>query len=181
MLIAAQKKEENIAEYLLYMWQIEDLIRAYQLNIDVINNQLIENFNQPDAVKKEIRAWYEQLIEMMRSENVTESGHLQINNNVLIQLTDLHLRLLNVSTQDAYKTIYYQTLPFIVELREKAGENKKGEIETCFSALYGVLLLKIQQKEITENTQTAIKQIGKFLAVLSAKYNAERKGELELN
>lgn len=181
MLIAAQKKKENIAEYLLYMWQIEDLIRAYKLDIDIINNQLIEKFDQPDSVKKEMRDWYEQLIEMMRAENVIESGHLQINNNVLIQLTDLHLRILNSSDQNTYKTLYYQTLPFIVELREKAGENKAGEIETCFSALYGVLLLKLQQKEITENTQTAVKQIGKFLAVLSAKYNAEQKGELELD
>lgn len=28
MITASQKRKENIAEYLLYMWQIEDLIRA---------------------------------------------------------------------------------------------------------------------------------------------------------
>ena len=28
MIIAQKKRKENIAEYLLYMWQIEDLIRA---------------------------------------------------------------------------------------------------------------------------------------------------------
>ena len=33
MIIAKKKKNENIAEYILYMWQIEDLIRAYNLNI----------------------------------------------------------------------------------------------------------------------------------------------------
>ena len=172
MLIAAQKKKENIAEYLLYMWQIEDLIRAYKLNITAINNQLIEKFDYPDSTKKEIYNWYEQLIEMMYSENVVEFGHLQINNNVLIQLADLHLHLLNDSNQNAYKTVYYQTLPIVVELREKAGENKKGEIETCFSALYGVLLLKLQQKEISKDTQHAVKQISKFIAVLSDKYNS---------
>ena len=36
MIIASQKKKENIAEYLLYMWQIEDIIRAYGLDIDQI-------------------------------------------------------------------------------------------------------------------------------------------------
>ena len=36
MIIASQKKKENIAEYLLYMWQIEDLIRVYKLDIDAI-------------------------------------------------------------------------------------------------------------------------------------------------
>ena len=27
MIIAQQKRKENIAEYLLYMWQVEDMIR----------------------------------------------------------------------------------------------------------------------------------------------------------
>ena len=36
MLTASAKKRENIAEYLLYMWQIEDLIRAFGLDTDRI-------------------------------------------------------------------------------------------------------------------------------------------------
>ena len=36
MFIASQKRKENIAEYLLYMWQIEDMIRANNLDIDKI-------------------------------------------------------------------------------------------------------------------------------------------------
>lgn len=42
MIIASQKKKENIAEYLLYMWQIEDIIRAYGLDIDQI-----QKFKEP--------------------------------------------------------------------------------------------------------------------------------------
>ena len=38
-------------------------------------------------------------------------------------------------------------LPLIVELRSKAGENRKDEIETCFDALYGILMLKLQKKK----------------------------------
>ena len=40
MIVARQKKKENIAEYLLYMWQIEDIIRACGGNIDVIKSRL---------------------------------------------------------------------------------------------------------------------------------------------
>lgn len=36
MFTATQRKKENIAEYLLYMWQIEDLIRANDLDMDKI-------------------------------------------------------------------------------------------------------------------------------------------------
>ena len=34
MIIARRKRKENIAEYLLYMWQVEDLIRANNFDMD---------------------------------------------------------------------------------------------------------------------------------------------------
>lgn len=94
MIIASQKRKENIAEYLLYMWQIEDIIRAYKLDIDTIDEQIVSKYDVPDDKKKEIREWYESLVDMMRREGVVESGHLQLNKNVIIDLTDLHLALL---------------------------------------------------------------------------------------
>ena len=36
MIVARQKRKENIAEYLLYMWQVEDLIRANRFDMDAI-------------------------------------------------------------------------------------------------------------------------------------------------
>ncbi|MFR3549496.1 MAG: DUF4924 family protein, partial [Coprobacter sp.] len=55
-----------------------------------------------------------------------------------------------------------------------------GEIETCFNALYGILMLRLQKKEISEQTQAAMKQISTFLALLSEKYKQEKAGDLEL-
>ena len=77
MIIARQKRKENIAEYLLYMWQVEDLIRANKFDMDSINRTVIAHYDQPEEVKKEIAQWYEELIEMMRSEGVMEKGHIQ--------------------------------------------------------------------------------------------------------
>ena len=45
MIIAQLKRKENIAEYLLYMWQIEDIIRANKLDIDLIEKNLISQYN----------------------------------------------------------------------------------------------------------------------------------------
>lgn len=180
MLIASQKKKENIAEYLLYMWQIEDLIRAYKLDVDAINSGIVEKFDQPAEIKKEILGWYESLIDMMRREGVAESGHLQLNKNVIIDLTDLHLRLMKSPKEPFYSAEFYKTLPYIVELRSKAKDKVKGEIETCFDALYGVLMLRLQGKEVTPETQQAISQISRFLAVLSEKYKQDRNNELDL-
>jgi len=180
MLIARQKKDENIAEYLLYMWQVEDIIRANKLDIDLIQQNLIDRFDQADDVKAEMREWYQGLIDMMKYEDIAEQGHLQINKNVIINLTDLHQSLLSSHEQSAYSASYYKTLPFIVELRAKAGKDVQPEIETCFSALYGFLMLRLQQKEVSGETQAAIAQISSFLRMLSEKYTEEKTGTLKL-
>ena len=180
MIIASQKRKENIAEYLLYMWQIEDIIRAYKLDIDTIDEQIVSKYNVPDDKKKEIREWYESLIDMMRREGVVESGHLQLKKNVIIDLTDLHLALLKSPKEPFYGATFFKTLPYIVELMAKTGDEPVGEIETCFNALYGILMLRLQKKEISEQTQAAMKQISTFLALLSEKYKQEKAGDLEL-
>lgn len=96
MIIASQKRKENIAEYILYMWQVEDIIRANDLDIDKIGKNVIDRFNLTDAQRTEMEQWYESLIDMMRREGVTEKGHLQINHNILNQLVQLHQRLLHI-------------------------------------------------------------------------------------
>ncbi|MDU1906100.1 MAG: DUF4924 family protein [Dysgonomonas sp.] len=180
MLIAKQKKQDNIAEYLLYMWQVEDMIRANKLDINLIRQNIVEKFDQPDNVKQEMVEWYEGLIEMMKLEGVTEKGHLQINKNVIIELADLHLRLLKSPQEPEYIATYYKTLPFIVELRAKSEDKSIPEIETCFSALYGFLLLRLQNKDVSGETQSAISQISSFLRSLAMKYKAEKDGKLEI-
>ena len=180
MIIAKRKRKENIAEYLLYMWQVEDLIRANRFDMDSIRRTVIAHYAQPASVKEEIAQWYQELIDMMRSEGVMEKGHIQLNKNVIIALTDLHLRLLRSTKEMVYGATYYKTLPFIVQLRAKSGGEELPEIETCFNAIYGYLLLKMQHKEVSAETTEAIKQITAFLALLSEKYRADMNNELDL-
>ena len=180
MIIAKRKRKENIAEYLLYMWQVEDLIRANRFDMDSIRRTVIAHYAQPASVKEEIAQWYQELIDMMRSEGVMEKGHIQLNKNVIIALTDLHLRLLRSTKEMVYGATYYKTLPFIVQLRAKSGGEELPEIETCFNALYGYLLLKMQHKEVSAETMEGIKQITAFFALLSEKYRADMNNELDL-
>lgn len=180
MLIAKILKEENIAEYLLYMWQIEDIIRANKLDIDIIDKQIISGFDQPQDVKNEIREWYESLIDMMRREDVVEKGHLIVNKNVISELTELHNRLLKSPQETEYTEAYYKTLPFIVELRSKSQDKNTPELETCLAALYGFLLMRLQKKDISGETQSALSQISSFLRLLSLKYKEYKTGKLDI-
>ena len=179
MLTASQKRKENIAEYLLYMWQIEDLIRANKLDVDLIEKTIIDHYKDlSDEQRKEMREWYESLIDMMRREGIEKSGHLQLNKNVIVQLAELHQALLKDPSFPDYTAEFYKALPYIVELRSKSGEMKAGEIETCFNALYGMLMLRLQKKEISEATLEAIKRISSFIALLSRNFHLNEEEKL---
>lgn len=80
-------------------------------------------------------------------------GHLQINRNVILNLTELHGELLASTKYPFYNAAYFKALPFIVELRQKSGRKEEPEVDTCFEALYGVLLLRLQKKEISQARQ----------------------------
>ena len=181
MYIAEQLKKKSVAEYLLYMWQVEDTLRAYNLDTEKMATEYIPQFKL-DAEKSEaLKGWYESLIQMMREEGVTEHGHLQINKNILILLNDLHTQLLKSSKHPFYSAAYYKALPFIVELRAKSAESQeKGEIENCFDALYGTMLLRAQKKDTSAETATAMNNIAKFIGLLSDYYLKDKAGELKI-
>ena len=88
MFVSRELRKKNIAEYLLYMWQVEDLLRASGLSMEKIEKSLVEPYSLPEEQRKEMLEWYSNLVEMMRLEDVKDSGHLQINKNVIIMLVD---------------------------------------------------------------------------------------------
>ncbi len=171
MLIAKQKKEENIAEYVLYMWQVEDIIRAYGLDIEKIQSTIVDQYNQPAEVKAEIRAWYDNLIEMMRLEHKEKDGHLQIIVNTVDDINELHNELMQDPKEIQYNAMFFKILPFLIEFRQKLGAGvEMHDVQLGLHALYAVLLLRLQKKPVSDGTTVAIQHISRWLGVLSEKY-----------
>lgn len=179
MLIAKTLRQNNIAEYLLYMWQVEDLIRANGCLLENLEKDIISKY--PAAQQDGVRQWYSNLIEMMRTEGVTEKGHLQVNKNILLELIDLHAQLLAVTKFPFYNAAYFKALPFIVELRQKSTHKEESELETCFNALYGMWLLKLKHQEISADTEQAMKHISSFISLLANYYQKDSQGELDFD
>ena len=94
MLEAKQKRKENIAGYILYLFQIEDLIRAFKFNMEIIQKQLVSRYNADEKTSGEILEWYKNLALMMEKEGVREKGHLQFLTNHIGDLNEFHLKLL---------------------------------------------------------------------------------------
>ena len=178
MYISQQLRKKNIAEYILYMWQVEDLIRAYGCSITRLQKEYISLFNYSEEQKEDMLDWYGDLINMMNQEGKRTNGHLTINNIIVQDLKELHNQLLQSSKFPFYNSEYYKVLPFIVELRNK-GDKDINEIETCLNALYGIMLLRLQKKEISQNTKHALQEITTFIGMLSDYYLKDKTEGLQ--
>ena len=154
MFIAQELRKKNIAEYLLYMWQVEDTIRAFDCSLARIRREYIDRFDYNEEQKEEEADWFQ-------------------------MMTELHQQLLSSSKFPFYNAEYYKVLPFIVELRNRGANKEEGEVETCLNLLYGVMMLRLQKKEITPNTQHALKEVSTFVGMLSDYYKKDKEEPLE--
>ena len=179
MYIAQELRKQNIAEYLLYMWQIEDTIRAFDCSLPRIRREYISRFDYTDEQKDEEADWFGNLSSMMNEEGCREQGHLQINRVTLQLLAELHQQLLASPKFPFYSTAYYKVLPFIVELRNRGARKEDNEIETCLNLLYGVMMLRLQKKEVTTNTQHAVQEVSTFIGMLSDYYKKDKEEGLK--
>lgn len=178
MYISQELRQKSIAEYLLYMWQVEDIIRAYDCSLTRLRREYIAQFDYDDEQRDELTDWYGNLVTMMNGEGKRESGHLQINQIVVQQLAELHAQLLASTKFPFYTAQYYKVLPFIVELRNR-GDKNQNEIETCLNALYGTMMLRLQKREISPDTKHAIDEITTFIGLLSDYFLKDKEEGLE--
>jgi hypothetical protein len=180
MLIAQEKRKSNIAEYILYMWQVEDIIRACNFDIGLIENNYVSKFKPSSRVQDDIKNWYVNLILMMHEEGLREKGHLSFLNTLVNEINDLHLRLLNSRKEVKYQNIYTMAVVNLREFKSKLPASNISDVEACLDALYGLLLLRLKRKIINKGTEEAMATFSRMLAYLSDKFQSMEKGELEL-
>lgn len=179
MLIAQQKQQENIAEYILYMYQIEDVIRAYRFNLDAI----IENYVKPqlpdESFLQQYRQWYSSLILQMQDQKLDKAGHLLSLQEILVELSYLHNTMLNLTSDKKYKDLVERANPIIEEFKGKSNLKDKNHIEILFHAMYMKLLLRLQKKEISAETEEAFDAMRIMLAYLAQAYHKMKSGDLD--
>lgn len=177
MLIARQKQAENIVEYLLYMYQVEDVIRAYRFDVEKIMNEFIRP-QLPDAsFLDQYRIWYEGLVREMQSERITESGHLMQLQEIVVELSYLHNTLLNITNDEKYRTLVNTASEFIEDFRNHSNLKDRNQVEICLHAMYMKLLLRLQKKEISAETEDAFDAMRVLLAYLSRSYKDMKYGD----
>ena len=148
-----KSKKDNIAEYILYLWQIEDYLRAFPENADAT----------PEL---------HDLNEMMHREGIVEGGHLALANNALAELIDLHSTLLD---EDAlYRAAIMRLQPSLNLLKAKTDRPTMSDIEACLILLYQIMMLKLQKREISPETASVQQQATQVLTFLSRTYHDDQ-------
>lgn len=144
-----KSKKDNIAEFILYLWQMEDYLRAFPQNAEAT----------PEL---------HDLNEMMHREGIVEGGHLALANNALSEVEELHAQLLD---EDAlYRAAMIRLRPALNLLKAKTDRPTMSDIEACFVLLYQIMMLRLQKKEITPETADVQQRATQVLTFLSRAY-----------
>lgn len=177
--LALQKKQENIAEYVIYMYQMEDLIRAYQFNLDDIQLYVIAHYPIPAGEKSEVLTWFSGLADRMKFENIQERGRLQEVQDIVDALARIHWELLKSNLD--YFQIYKEAKPFVMDLvAEARGENPGHEIQICFNGIYGLLLSRLHGQSVPQQMIDATNSFGAVLRYLTDEYHSSLKSKIKI-
>jgi len=174
MTLAEQKKKENICEYILYMWQMQDLMRSEDLNPESLFSKF--GFDKDPASEPE-KKWFRNLARQMKLEKLEKSGNLAEISTLLSELLLLHNTLLDLIKDSTYISAHEKSKGFLENLMQKAPSNQ-NPVEHILIALYGLLILRLQKKEIHSETEKAMNLFSEQMAVLSTRYREMKNGEL---
>ena len=95
MTTAAIKKESHIVEYLLYVWQMEDVVRAANFDAGALRSMFA---GQED----EDLEWVLELSKTMQQERLEETGHAAHVQETLTEMALLHDLLTGPMEDSAY-------------------------------------------------------------------------------
>lgn len=178
MLLAQQKRQENIAEYIIYMYQMEDIIRAFHFDLDKICDLVIQPAVKTEQDLLANKTWFQDLIRQMKAQRIEQQGHLADIQDLVIELSYLHNTLLTVYNDEKYKTLNDQGASTIEEFKAKSNLKEKNNIEILLHAMYMKLLMRLKKQEISSETEEAFDYMRVQLAYLVKAYHEMKNGTL---
>lgn len=182
MYIAQAKRKENIAEYILYLWQLEDLLRALQFSPKAIWTQLVAPQAGDDPRRQnDLLMWYVDLGSLLREEGKIRSGHLDHTLHLIADLNDLHTELLKAPAGARYRALYARLQPELPRLRALIGKADLSDTELAFRVLYAAMLYRIKgddahRKAVTDSLELVSPVIGELARI----FHLVEKGELDI-
>lgn len=181
MLIARLKRKENIAEYILYIWQLEDLFRAVQFSPEAIYSQFVEPQQISAEEKQAVFFWYQDIVNLLRSEGKEEHGHIDHTLHLVKDLEDLHQALLKLPAGDEYRKTFAPLSEVLPGLKERLCKKEMGDVEFAMRSLYSVMLYRIKGDDGHKSYEEDVMAlISPFVAKLAAAHNDVETGKMDI-
>lgn len=181
MLIAQQKQKENIIEYLLYMYQIEDIVRSLNCDMETIKANLLPSVLPNPSYQAAYEAWYTQICEELTRSGKKQKGHLYELEEVFTELTLLHRTLLEIMKDDKYANLVGQAEKSMQEYAQKSTMLNAHPVEICLHAMYMKLQLKLRRQALSDETEKAMDSMRALLAYLGREYQKMKSGIWGIN
>lgn len=179
--IAQSKRKENIAEYILYLWQLEDLLRALQFSPEAIYSQLVAPREVDEEQKHIYLLWYMDIVNLLRKEGKEETGHLEHTLHLIADMHNLHLRLMHHPIGEHYRKTFAALMPQLPRLRQMVQKEEISDTEIAFRALYATMLYRIKGGDKGgEAIKDTIELISPVVGELAAMYGKVERGEVDL-
>ncbi|MBR0065579.1 MAG: DUF4924 family protein [Paludibacteraceae bacterium] len=144
-----RSKKDNIAEYILWLWQMEDYLRAF-----------------PEEAERTQEL--HELHEMMHREGIADAGHTNLAKIALGEMEELHGQ--QMETDAVYRAAIMRIHPSLNLLKAKTDHPTMSDIEACLLLLYQIMLLRLQKREISAETRQVQQQATEILRFLSRVY-----------
>ena len=154
MILADSKKKAHIVEYILFLWQIEDLIRAAQFNPALLEKWAEDTANSEGSDPEKEKEWIIAMAADMRSQGKTESGHTASVSETMVELAHLHEMLIGPMEDKRYKESFEVAEPMMKELSAKQPGPASHPVEQLLVVLYGFLILRLQKQSISAETES---------------------------
>jgi hypothetical protein len=170
MLLADKKKQQNLSEYIIYMYQTEALVRSYDFDIEQIELRVINNIPEESLNlegKAVLKAWYESIIFKMKEENLENEGHLGFVQDEVKRLSDLSLNLL--VEDENYRAVFNKARAAIRTSIMASEGLINDPIQACLNGVFGLLLARLNGREILDDTLEQLDHFGNVLSYLSMK------------
>jgi hypothetical protein len=177
--IARQKRDENIAEYILYIWQLEDLLRALRFDRRAVLEILVAPREATDEWRRQALEWYMEIAELLQKEGKADGGHLDHTLHLVGEMNDLHLMLLEQPVGSKYRELFARLATSLPALRTTLGRDDISDIELAFRALYAAMLYRMKGAK-AEITDEVLLLVSPVIATLADMYHKVERGEIDL-
>ena len=185
MFIASTLKRTNIGQYILYMWQTEDFLRAFNFDTEALTKYMCSAADRDghpysDQQSRELQAWYDSLADMLISEGHRDTGHLSMVHNTLMEMEELHQTILRMGKDAEYINTYRMIQSELILLKSRSQKPATiSDMEMCMTFIYITRLLK-HSNNVSPQTTATYEQINILIGMLAKRYKEWKENDEEI-